>query len=91
MPAPSADAVRAAVAAGDWDAASVRLGEYDSALRARFESAAGAPSLAESRRLLDEHQALTAELAAARDLAASALRQFQRERRGVQAYLGSGA
>lgn len=90
MSAASADAVRAAVAAGDWEAASARLGDYDAGLRARFE-AATAPTPAECERLLGEHQALTAELASARDLAASALRQFQRERRGVQAYLGSGA
>lgn len=85
------DAVRAAVAAEDWEAASARVGEYDAALRARFESPDAKPTRDECERLLAENLALMAELAAARDVAAEALRSFQRERRGVQAYLGSGA
>lgn len=89
--APHADAVRAAVAAEDWDAASARLGEYDAALHARFESPGARPTRDECERMLVEYRALMAELAAARDTASEALRRFQRERRGVQAYLGSGA
>jgi hypothetical protein len=86
-----ADAVRAAVAAEDWDAASARLDEYDAALRARFDSADERPLRDECERLLAAHRALATELAVARDAAAEALRRFQRDRRGVQAYLGGGA
>lgn len=88
---PPADAVRAAVAAEDWDAAFARLSEYDSGVRARFESTEHPPSPAECAGLLASHQALMAELAALRDTAAGMLRRLQQERRGVRAYLGSGA
>lgn len=90
-PLAQADAVRAAVAAEDWEAAFARLDAYDASVRARFESPDAPPSPAECARLLAGHEALMAELASMRDAVAEALRRFQRERRGVHAYLGSGA
>jgi hypothetical protein len=89
MSALHADAVRAAVAVEDWDAAFARLDEYDASVRARFTAPGGPPPPEECAGLLAGHQALMQELAAMRDTVANALRQFQRERRGVQAYLGN--
>ncbi|MFC0677082.1 hypothetical protein ACFFGH_04330 [Lysobacter korlensis] len=88
---PPSDAVRSALATDAWDAAFALIERYDAEVRAAFESQASRPSLAEAAQLFNAHQALVTELSAARDHVAAQLRQFQRDKRGVQAYLGSGA
>lgn len=88
---PPSDAVRSAVASDAWDTAFALIERYDAEVRAAFDSPATRPGLAEATQLMAAHQALVAELSTARDHVAASLRQFQRDKRGVQAYLGSGA
>lgn len=90
-PMPPSDALRAAMRDDAWDTAFALIERYDAEVRAAFESPTHRPDAAEATRLVAAHQALVTELAAARDAVAASLQRFQRERRGVHAYLGSGA
>lgn len=84
-----ADEVRMAVAGEDWPRALALLDGYDAALRSRLADPARVCTREDCTRLLAAHQALQQELLAARDAAAAALARVQRERRGVNAYLGA--
>lgn len=88
---PPSDAVRSALRDDAWDTAFALIERYDAEVRAAFESPTHRPDADEAASLMAAHQALVAELAAARDAVAASLQRFQRERRGVHAYLGSGA
>lgn len=88
---PPIEALRTAMRDDAWDTAFELIERYDAQVRAAFESPSHRPDAAEAARLVAAHQALVAELAAARDAVAASLQRFQRERRGVHAYLGSGA
>jgi hypothetical protein len=88
---PPTDALRTAMRDDAWDTAFALIERYDAEVRDAFESPTQRPSAEEASRLVAAHQALMAELTAARDAVAASLQRFQRERRGVHAYLGSGA
>lgn len=89
IPQVPADAVRAAVAEGDWATAAALISEHDRAVR--VAAAAGELDRVAIIALLDEQRMLEAEMALARDDVAQRLRQLFVDRRGFNAYLGSGA
>lgn len=91
IPMPPSDDLRTAMREDAWDTAFELIERYDAEVRAAFESPMHRPSAAEAARLVAAHEALVVELSAARDAVAASLQRFQRERRGVHAYLGSGA
>lgn len=87
-----ADAIRAAVAASDWDAADALMAAHEAELRAAIATGAAVDS---DRRgalleLLSAQRGLVEELRQARDEAGRELDRFARERRGVAAYRQGG-
>ena len=85
LPAP---AIRACIAAGDFEGASALLAEHESQLRATFENGSAAEK---GRRdawleLLSAQRNLIEELRGARDEAARALDRMGRDRRAMSAY-----
>lgn len=86
------DAIRACIAASDFDGAHALLVEHEDALRASFADGSAAEI---GRRdswleLLAAQRALIDELRAARDDAGRALERMGRDRRAVKAYLADG-
>lgn len=84
------EAVRQAVADGDWPRASALVEAHDRALRDAFADPANPPSRAHCEALLVAQRALSDELAILRDEASAQLQRLQRESRGVRAYLKAG-
>lgn len=89
IPVLPVEAIRAALAASEWDTAEALMAGHEAELRA----ACTPESLAEARcreswlALLAAQRDLVEELRAARDEAGRALDRLGRERRGVSAYL----
>ena len=88
IPALPADAIRASLDAGDWDAAAALMREHEVELRKTIATEDGDRSALLS--LLHAQQAFLAELTATRDETAAAMGRLGRDKRGVQAYLASG-
>lgn len=88
-PALPVAAIRAAVAANDWDTADALLTQHEAELRA--SCADGSPAELRCREswveLLAAQRALVEELRTARDEAGRALDRLGRDRRGMAAYL----
>ncbi len=87
-PALPADAIRASLDAGDWDAAAALMRDHEVELRKTLDSGGG--DRAALLALLNAQQAFLAELAVTRDEAAAAIGRLGRDKRGVQAYLAGG-
>lgn len=85
IPALPADAIRACLDAGDWDAAATLMRDHEVELRGTIEREGGDRTALLA--LLHAQQAFLAELTATRDETAAALGQLGRDKRGVQAYL----
>ena len=86
------EALREAIAAGDWDRAHALLEHHEAGLRAALESGSaaesgGRPSWID---LLAAQRALIDELRGARDEAGRALDRLGRDRRGMAAYQRDG-
>ena len=88
IPALPADAIRASLDAGDWEAAAVLMRDHEVELRKTIETDGGDRSALLA--LLHAQQAFLAELTATRDETAAALGRLGRDKRGVQAYLAGG-
>lgn len=87
----SIEAIRAAVLAGDYEAAHVLMARHEAELRAALETE---PAPAEGCRqswleLLGAQRRLLEELRTARDEAGRELDRIARERRGAAAYLAT--
>ena len=82
-------AIRACIAASDFDGANALLGEHEAQLRAAFEHGSAAEKGCRDSwlELLAAQRGLIEELRRARDDAASALDRMGRDRRAVNAYL----
>lgn len=87
-----ADAIRACIAAGDYDGAHALLQAHEDALRGRFEDGSAAEKGCRESwlELLAAQRLLIDELRAARDEAGRALERMGRDRRAVAAYLRNG-
>lgn len=87
------EAIRAALAASDWEAAHALLGEHEAELRALLD---GGDAAVERNRealleLLGAQRAMIEELRTARDEAGRSLEQLGDGRRGIAAYARGGA
>lgn len=84
--------IRAAVAAGEWEAAHALLERHEQALRDSFDpdSGAGMRSREALLELLAAQRSLIDELRGARDEAGRTLERMGRDRRGMAAYLQDG-
>lgn len=91
MTAPSlpTDAIRACIAANDYEAADALLSGHEAALRAAFGRGSNAERGCREAwlELLTAQRALIEELRTARDEAARSLERMGRDRRAVNAYL----
>ncbi|GAB3748335.1 flagellar protein FliT [Lysobacter olei] len=88
IPELPAEAVRAAIAKSDWEAASALLAAYDDAVKQRMDDGPmDAQMLAQWQSLLVQQLELLAELQAARDETGRRLRELSQQRRGMNAYL----
>lgn len=83
------DAIREAVAAGDWEAAAALMADHEAQLRVAFagDSPAEAGRHGAWLELLSAQRGLVEELRQARDEAGAALERIGHDRRGVHAYL----
>ncbi|GAB2523929.1 hypothetical protein [Lysobacter humi (ex Lee et al. 2017)] len=86
------EALREAIAAGDWDRAHALLEHHETGLRAALEGGSAAESGARQSwvDLLAAQRALIDELRTARDEAGRALERLGRDRRGMAAYQRDG-
>lgn len=82
-------AIRACIAASDFDGANALLAEHETQLRAAFENGSDAEKSCRQAwlDLLAAQRSLIEELRNARDEAARALDRMGRDRRAVNAYL----
>ena len=88
-PALPVAAIRACIAANDFDGANALLAEHEAQLRGAFENGSAAEKGCRDSwlELLAAQRALIEELRNARDEAARALDRMGRDRRAVNAYL----
>ncbi|HEY4583713.1 MAG TPA: hypothetical protein VIG88_12785 [Lysobacter sp.] len=86
------DAIRACIAASDFEGAHALLADHETALRAAFEDGSAAEKGCRESwlELLAAQRALIDELRTTRDEAAAALDRAGHDRRAVNAYLQSG-